>query len=231
MKVTVDTRHDSLEEALATVHAAFGSSATQPAPAAVASPPAPFSAAARHVPREPGHARRRLHGQEPRGLLPQGPPRRPTQMARLCPPRDVPAAHANRTHAAAQPAETSRQSVPAKKAAESRQKPAAIRQAPSQRNAGKRTPAKKSTARKGTKSTSSMYPTTNIAPPGQADAITALPSPVFISSCSCVNKEALNFLSSIHCTSCCRAAISFTMPESCAYGFTVFLLRMMDVKR
>ena len=35
MKVTVDTRHDSLEEALATVHAAFGSSTTQPTPAGV----------------------------------------------------------------------------------------------------------------------------------------------------------------------------------------------------
>ena len=33
MKVTVDTRHDSLEEALATVHAAFGSSTTEPAAA------------------------------------------------------------------------------------------------------------------------------------------------------------------------------------------------------
>jgi len=30
MKVTVDTRHDSLEEALATVRAAFGSSGTSP---------------------------------------------------------------------------------------------------------------------------------------------------------------------------------------------------------
>ena len=47
MKVTVDTRHDSLEEALATVHAAFGSSTTQPTPGAVATKPATAPAATR----------------------------------------------------------------------------------------------------------------------------------------------------------------------------------------
>ena len=49
MKVTVDTRHDSLEEALATVHAAFGSSTTQAAPAVVATELATPPAAMRHV--------------------------------------------------------------------------------------------------------------------------------------------------------------------------------------
>ena len=49
MKVTVDTRHDSLEEVLATVHAAFGSSTTQPTAIAVATEPATPPAAIRHV--------------------------------------------------------------------------------------------------------------------------------------------------------------------------------------
>ena len=54
MKVTVDTRHDSLEEALATVHAAFGSSTAQPAPAAVATEPATRPPAMRHVAKRAG---------------------------------------------------------------------------------------------------------------------------------------------------------------------------------
>ena len=49
MKVTIDTRHDSLEEALATVQAAFGSSPIQPAPVAVATEPATVPAATPQV--------------------------------------------------------------------------------------------------------------------------------------------------------------------------------------
>src|SRR3954454_16507173 len=47
MKVTVDTRFDSLEEALATVHAAFGSSKRSPASAAIATQPATVPGARR----------------------------------------------------------------------------------------------------------------------------------------------------------------------------------------
>src|SRR4051812_43494970 len=55
MKVTVDTRHDSLEEALATVRAAFGSrsSRTQPALAAVAAVPTRQPARTKKVAKSP----------------------------------------------------------------------------------------------------------------------------------------------------------------------------------
>ena len=59
--------------------------------------------------------------------------------------------------------------LPEKKAAKSTSKAAAVGQAHSL----KRAPAKKASARSGKKSTSSMNPTSNIAPPGQADAIRA----------------------------------------------------------
>jgi hypothetical protein len=108
MKVTVNTRHDSLEEALATVHAAFGSrsSRTQPAPAAVA------------------------------------------------------------TERITRPA-------PAKKVARSTSKASAARKAPASKGSGEKGPAKKAAARRGTSAPNSTNPISNIAPPGQADAIRA----------------------------------------------------------
>ena len=102
MKVTVDTRHDSLEEALATVQAAFGSSTMRPASAALATEPATPPAAMRQVAKRAG----------------------------------------SRKGTAAKPGT-------------------------------KRASAKKASARHKAKSTSSINATSNIAPPGQADAIRA----------------------------------------------------------
>jgi hypothetical protein len=110
MKVTVDTRHDSLEEALATVHAAFGSATKQLVPRVVATEPA-SPQAMRHVAKRSG----------------------------------------SRKQAASR---TGTKRSPAKKAAKS----ALATNAP---------------ARNGAKSTISMTSTSNIAPPGQADAIRA----------------------------------------------------------
>ena len=133
MKVTVDTRHDSLEEALATVHAAFGSSTTQPTPAAVATEPATPPAAMRQT----SQASR----------IAQGDGRKARNQA------------------------LSRKEV----SCHERPRPRLSHTAPSasSKNPGKRAPATKASARNGTKATSSMTPTSNIAPPGQADTIRA----------------------------------------------------------
>ena len=172
MKVTVDTRHDSLEEALATVHAAFGSGTAQPAPGAVATEPATSPPAMRHVAKRAGSRK----GAAARPGTKRSPAKKAatkTIPGPSAPAVDVSSAPANRTHVAAPPAETSRQPVPAKKAAKSTSKAAAARKTPGSNSAAKRTRAKQASARNGTKSMSSMNPTSNIAPPGQADAIRA----------------------------------------------------------
>ena len=133
MKVTVDTRHDSLEEALATVHAAFGSSTTQPtSPGAIATEPATAPPATRQA----------------------------TKPAR------------SRKGTAARPA-TKRS--PAKRSPATS---AATKTVPNGTSASSKTPGKtaratRASTRNGTKATSSITPTSNIAPPGQADAIRA----------------------------------------------------------
>ena len=163
MKVTVDTRHDSLEEALATVHAAFGSTPTQP-----------VSAAARRNPQHRrSHAPRSQASRIPQGAAAgPGTKRSPARARRglSAPAVDVPAAPAW-THAAAPSAETPLRPVPAKKAAKAPQ--GCRRRRLPRHRALQEAPAKKRAARNGTKSTSSINPTSNIAPPGQADAIRA----------------------------------------------------------
>ena len=132
MKVTVDTRHDSLEEALATVHAAFGSSTTQPTPGAIATEPATAPAAMSQV-IKPARSRK---GRAARPETKTSPAQR--SPATGAPTKTVP----NGTSA-------------------------------SSKNPGKRARARKASTRNGTKATSSMTPTSNIAPPGQADTIRA----------------------------------------------------------
>jgi hypothetical protein len=108
MKVTVDTRHDSLEEALATVRAAFGTSGDS----------------------------------------------RP-----VAGPRETPRKVARSTADTANQARSgSRRSVT---------RPAA------RRSAAKKTAAPRASQRNGRKATSPLPSTSNIAPPGQADAIRA----------------------------------------------------------
>jgi len=169
MKVTVDTRHDSLEEALATVHAAFGSSTTQSAPAALATtPPAAMGHIAKPAGSRKGPAARPGTKSPAKRAATKTVPASPSARA-----AEVSAGPASRTHVAAPSAETSRQPVPAKKVANSTSKAAAVRNAPRSKSARKRAPAKSAAARNGTKSTRSTNPTSNIAPPGQADTIRA----------------------------------------------------------
>ena len=138
MKITVDTRHDSLEEALATVHAAFGSSTTQPTPAGVATKPVTAPAATPQVTKRAGSRTRAAASPGTKGS----------------PAKRSPAKRSPATTAAT--------------------KTVANGTSASSKNPRKKAPTTKaSSARNGTKATSSMTPTSNIAPPGQADAIRA----------------------------------------------------------
>jgi hypothetical protein len=132
MKVTVDTRHDSLEEALATVHAAFGSGTTEPAAAPVVEEAITSPSGLRSAKRASGRGK-----------------------------------------AAKQSAEPTAKPVLAKKSTKRTSKAGSVAKASVSGSAGKRAPAKKTSVRNGTKSTKSINPTSNVAPPGQADAIRA----------------------------------------------------------
>jgi len=74
MKVTVDTRHDSLEEALATVQAAFGSTGNSPSAEHRRNRRATPQAATHAKPGEPDLGAARLQRQEPAAPLPSVPP-------------------------------------------------------------------------------------------------------------------------------------------------------------
>ncbi len=137
MKVTVDTRHDSLEEALATVHAAFGSSTTQPTSAGVATKPATAPAATTQVTKR---AIAHEGGRQPRNQEVTG--KEVTGEEASCYDRRDEDCCQQHVCIVKEP----RKKAPATKA---------------------------SSARNGTKATRSMTPTSNIAPPGQADAIRA----------------------------------------------------------
>jgi DNA-binding protein HU-beta len=170
MKVTVDTRHDSLEEALATVHAAFGSNTTQSAPAVLATTP---PAATGHI-AKPARSRK-APGARPGTKKPPAKRAATKTVPASAPARaaEVSAGPASRTHVAAPSAESSRQPAPAKKVAKSLSKAAAVRKASRSKSAQKKAPAENAAAHNGTKSTRSMNPTSNIAPRGQADTIRA----------------------------------------------------------
>jgi hypothetical protein len=173
MKVTVDTRHDSLEEALATIHAAFGSITRQPAPVPVAKESATPLAATRPVAKRSGSrkpAAARPGSNRPRAM------KATTKIVAADPPAplvDVSAAPANRTHVAAPSAETSPRTVPTKNAAKGASKAVTVKRASGSKSSATTAPAKKVSARHGRRSMSSMNPSSNIAPPGQADAIRA----------------------------------------------------------
>lgn len=158
MKVTVDTRHDSLEEALATVHAAFGSSA-QPAPTVVAPEPTTPPTTPRRVGKRAGSRK--------------GAAARPGSKTSPAKGSAAKRAPADRAHVAAPAAETSRRPAPAKKMATGTLKAATARTAPQSKRAGKRSPAKEASSRTGRKSATSVNLASNIAPPGKADEIRA----------------------------------------------------------
>jgi hypothetical protein len=137
MKVTVDTRHDSLEEALATVHVAFGSSTTQLARATVATERATAQVAKRAGTRARPAAR----------------PQTKKSPAKTAAPKTLLAGASPRVE-------------PTSKAAD-------VTKAPPSTSPVKRRPTTTGSARNGAKPVRSMNSASNIAPPGQADAIRA----------------------------------------------------------
>jgi len=173
MKVTVDTRHDSLEEALATVRAAFGSATTKPAADRVAagnptSPagvrPAKRARSRRGTATAPGTKRSSANIAA----------KKPVTTGQAASALDVSAVPLEKTHVAAAPsADPIARRASAKKSTKRTSKASPVMKAPVSKSAGKRAPAKKQSVTNGAKSTKSINQTSNIAPPGEADAIRA----------------------------------------------------------
>jgi len=172
MKVTVDTRHDSLEEALSTVHAAFGSTTTKPAADRVAARNRTSPAGVRPAKRagsptgaaaEPGTKRSSVKRSAKKAVT----------AGQAAPALEVSAVPAKKTHVAEPPADPAGQRAPARKLTKRTSKAASVARASVSTSASKRAPAKKQSVRNGTKSTESINRTSNIAPPGEADAIRA----------------------------------------------------------
>ena len=172
MKVMVDTRHDSLEEALATVRAAFGSSTTKPTADRVAGKNTTSPAGVR--PAKRAKSRRATAAAPGTKRSPgKGSAKQAVTAGQAAPGLDVSAVPAKDTYVAAPSADPAGQRVPAKKSTKRTLKAAPVAKAAVSKSAGKRAPAKKQSVRNGAKSPKSINQTSNIAPPGEADAIRA----------------------------------------------------------